>query len=96
MQGPVTTYFFIFVKVMGALSNDLRSYFESFLIFVAKRFNTAYDLLLIPDSWSGGETSSWLTFVGCSGKSAKLSDSEYSRGDGLSLPGTEESFLFWN
>ena len=44
---PGTTYFFIFVKVMRALSNDLRSYFESFLIFLAKRFNTAYDLLLI-------------------------------------------------
>ena len=46
-QGPVTTYFFIFVKVMAVLSNDLRSYFESFLIFLAKRFNTAYDLLLV-------------------------------------------------
>lgn len=47
VQGPVTIYFFIFVKVMGVVSNDLRSYFESFLIFLAKRFNTAYDLLLI-------------------------------------------------
>jgi hypothetical protein len=47
VQGPVTMYFFIFVKVMGVLSNDLRSCFESFLIFLAKRFNTAYDLLLV-------------------------------------------------
>ena len=47
MQGPITTYFFIFFKVMGILSNDLRSHFESFLIFLAKRFNTAYDLLLV-------------------------------------------------
>jgi hypothetical protein len=47
VQGPVTAYFFIFVKVISLLSGDLRSYFESFLIFVAKRFNTAYDLLLV-------------------------------------------------
>lgn len=46
VQRPVTSYFFIFVKVIQIVSNDLRSYFECFLIYVAKRFNTAYDLLL--------------------------------------------------
>src|SRR5215475_12724493 len=40
---------------------------EPFLIFLAKRFNTAYDLLLITGDWSGGETSKWLTFVRCGG-----------------------------
>ena len=46
---------------------DHRSHSESVLIFLAKRFNTAYDLLLITGDWSGGETSKWLTFVRCGG-----------------------------
>jgi len=38
-----------------------------FLIFLAKRFNTAYYLVLDTGEWSGGETSNWLTFVRCGG-----------------------------
>jgi len=38
-------YFFTHVKV---ILNDCRSYYDSFLILLAKRFNSAYYLLLIP------------------------------------------------
>jgi len=34
------------------------------LIFLAKRFNTAYYLLLNAGDWSGGETRGWLTLLG--------------------------------
>lgn len=60
-------YFFIFVKVIGKPTNDQRSCFVFFLIFVAKRFNTAYYLLLDAGDSSGAEISKWLTFVACSG-----------------------------
>lgn len=42
----VTDFFFIFVKVIGLTLIDPGSYYDSFLISLAKRFNTAYDLLL--------------------------------------------------
>jgi hypothetical protein len=35
---------------------DPRSYFDLFLIFLAKRFNADYYLLLNAGDWSGGET----------------------------------------
>jgi len=35
---------------------DPWSYFDSFLILLAKRFNADYYLLLDAGSWSGGET----------------------------------------
>jgi hypothetical protein len=52
-------YFFIFVKV---IENDQGSYYDSFLILLAKRFNSAYYLLLDTGKASGGEASKvWLT-----------------------------------
>ena len=48
------SYFLICVKV---ILNDLQSYSDCFLIFLAKRFNTAYYLVLNTGDWSGGETS---------------------------------------
>ena len=56
-----------FLTTLNLSEYDRRSYSESSLIFLAKRFNTAYDLLLITGDWSGGETSKWLTFVRCGG-----------------------------
>jgi len=57
-------YFLILVKVIGC---DHGSYFVYFLISLAKRFNSAYYLLLNAGRWSGGETSKLVTFVGCGG-----------------------------
>ena len=72
-SGRLPSYFLILVKV---IRNDQRSYFDLLLIFLAKRFNTAYYLLLNTGDWSGGETSGWLTFVKVWWKRAKLSDSQ--------------------
>ena len=46
-----------FLTTLNLYEYDPRSHYECFLIFLAKRFNTAYDLLLITGDWSGGETS---------------------------------------
>jgi hypothetical protein len=50
-------YFFYFVKVIVIWITSKRASYDSFLILLAKRFNTAYYLLLITGNWSGGETS---------------------------------------
>jgi hypothetical protein len=68
-------YFFIVVKV---IKGDQNRAFDSFLIFLAKRFNSAYDLLLNTGLWSGGESSGWLTFVGCGGNAPKCRTPEVS------------------
>jgi hypothetical protein len=59
--------------------SDRRSCYETFLIYLANRFNCAYYLLLIAGKWSGGETSGWLTLLGVWWKRAKLSGSGSSR-----------------
>ena len=46
VQRPISRYSFIFVKVMSSLDCDRGSCYVLFLIFVAKRFNTAYYLVL--------------------------------------------------
>ncbi len=77
--GFTAGYRAISLSMLKLPSHDHGSRFDSLLILLAKRFNTAYYLLLNTGEWSGGETSKWLTFVGCGGKSAKLSDSRSSR-----------------
>jgi hypothetical protein len=47
-----------FLTALKLYGYDHRSGYESLLILLAKRFNTAYDLLLNTGLWSGGETSS--------------------------------------
>jgi len=54
LYGRLLDYFFIFVKV---IENDQGSYYDSFLILLAKRFNSAYYLLLDTGKASGGEAS---------------------------------------
>jgi hypothetical protein len=76
------------------VGGDRRSYYESFLIYLANRFNSAYYLLLIAGEWSGGETSGWLTLLGVWWKRAKLSGSEVHAAEAIPRWRTEESFLF--
>lgn len=69
---------------------------QASLIFLAKRFNTAYDLLLDAGNWSGGETSEWLRLLGVVETSAKLSDSRCFPRRIRTHTGTPGSFPFGN
>jgi hypothetical protein len=53
-----TAYRVNFLTALKLCRHDLKSCYECLLIFLANRFNTAYDLLLNTGNWSGGETSS--------------------------------------
>lgn len=96
-QRMLPTNFFIFVKVIAACPDDHWSYYDSFLIYVAKRFNTAYYLLRNAGRWSGGETRSGCRWLGVVETSAKLSDSTSSRSECSLHSGELRSlFLFGN
>src|SRR6516162_7481254 len=68
--------------------------FDSCLISLAKRFNTAYYLLLnTGDLISGGETRGWLTFVGCGGNAPNCRTPEVPAAE-THCPGVRSLFLF--
>ena len=66
-DGGLPGYFFIFVKVIKIVKNDLRSTYDFLLISLAKRFNTAYDLLLNTGQSFGVESDGLVDVVGCGG-----------------------------
>src|SRR5215831_13284891 len=68
-----------FLTALKLCRYDLRSRYESLLILLAKRFNTAYDLLLNTGVWSGGETSSGLMFVRCGGNAPNCRTPKFPR-----------------
>jgi hypothetical protein len=74
--------------------NDRRSYCDFFLISLAKRFNTAYYLLLNTAKWSGGETRGRVD-VGCVVETRQIVGLRSSHSERFRGWGIEESFPFW-
>jgi len=73
---------------------DPWSYYDSFLILLANRFNSPYYLLLNAGEWSGGETSSGCRWLGVV-ETRQIVGLRKSTLRIETAAATEESFLFW-